>query len=164
MPRRAATLSPMPTAFAALASSASSASSTPKGAVSQMIRTAKLVRAHPPIKRLLQAVTAIALLGASGFSWAQTPVCFDSVGRPLPPEQCSPAAREQAASQAAAATRSPSLRDECRALADKIANTPDKPVYQRGRRVESPAGDRVDIPTRTRPRKALIEEYMRKCT
>jgi hypothetical protein len=131
-----------------------------------MLGIAELARVHTPIKRLLHAAAAVALLGVSGLSLAQTPVCFDSVGRPLPPEQCSQAAREQAASQAAAAAaaRSPSLRDECRALADRIANTPDKPVYQRGRRVESPAGDRVDIPTRTRPRKALIEEYKRKCT
>ncbi|VVE18842.1 hypothetical protein PEP31012_03037 [Pandoraea eparura] len=160
MPRRAAPLSPMPPALA------TAASPTPSDAVSPMLDTAEPGRVHTPIKRLLQAAAAVALLGVAGLSLAQTPVCFDSGGRPLPPEQCSQAAREQAASQAAAAAaaRSPSLRDECRALADKIANTPDKPVYQRGRRVESPAGDRVDIPTRTRPRKALIEEYKRKCT
>lgn len=165
MPRRAATLSPMSTARTAFASSASSASFTPNGVAASMLGIAGLARSYSPIKRFLQASTVVALLGVSGGALAQTPVCFDSVGRALPPEQCSQAARDQAASQASASgARSPSLRDECRALADKIANTPDKPVYQRGRRVESPAGDRVDIPTRTRPRKALIEEYKRKCT
>lgn len=165
MPRRAATLSPMSTALTAFTSSASSASLTPNGVAASMLGIAELARSYSPIKRFLQASTVVALLGVSGGAWAQTPVCFDSVGHALPPEQCSQAARDQAASQASASgATSPSLRDECRALADKIANTPDKPVYQRGRRVESPAGDRVDIPTRTRPRKALKEEYMRKCT
>lgn len=165
MPRRAATLSPMSTALAAFPSSAPSTAFTPNGAATSMLGIAELARSYSPIKRLLQAATVVAMLGVSGGVLAQTPVCFDSVGHALPPEQCSQAARDQAASQAAASgARSPSLRDECRALADKIANTPDKPVYQRGRRVESPAGDRVDIPTRTRPRKALKEEYMRKCT
>ncbi len=162
MPRRAATLSPMSTALTAFTSSASF---TPNGVAASMLGIADLARSYAPIKRFLQASTVVALLGVSGGAWAQTPVCFDSVGHALPPEQCSQAARDQAASQATASgARSPSLRDERRALADKIANTPDKPVYQRGRRVESPAGDRVDIPTRTRPRKALKEEYMRKCT
>ncbi|ALS66348.1 hypothetical protein [Pandoraea apista] len=153
MPRRTATLSPM---------SAAPASRT---LTSQMLRTAEFVQACAPIKRLLQASTTAALLSLSGFAFAQTPVCFDNVGRALPPEQCSKAARDQAAEQAAASgAGSPSLRNECRALADKIANTPDKPVYTRDKRVDSPAGDRVDIPTRTNPRKALKEEYVRKCT
>jgi hypothetical protein len=105
------------------------------------------------------------LLGASGFAFAQTPVCFDSVGRPLPADQCSQAARDQAAAQSAtAASAEPNRREHCRALADKIANTPDKPVYTRDQRVDSPAGNRVDIPTRTNPRKALKEQYMRECT
>ncbi|WP_150679342.1 hypothetical protein [Pandoraea pneumonica] len=105
------------------------------------------------------------MLGTSGFALAQTPVCFDSVGRALPPDQCSQAARNQAAAQAATATEaSPTQREECRALADKIANTPDKPVYTRDRPVVQPNGNRIDIPTRTNPRKALKEEYMRKCT
>ncbi|AJP59159.1 hypothetical protein UC34_23820 [Pandoraea vervacti] len=105
------------------------------------------------------------MLGASGFAFAQTPVCFDSVGRALPAEQCSQAARDQAAAQSAtAAAAEPNRREHCRALADKIANTPDKPVYTRDQRVDSPAGNRVDIPTRTNPRKALKEQYMRECT
>ncbi|VVE88969.1 hypothetical protein [Pandoraea bronchicola] len=157
MPRRTATLSPMSASFAALA--------FPFGLTSPVLRTAEAQRAHTPIKHLLKAAVAAALFGAGGCALAQTPVCFDSVGRPLPPEQCSQAARDQAAAQSAASgAASPSLRDECRALADKIANTPDKPVYTRDRRVDSPAGDRVDIPTRTNPRKALKEEYVRKCT
>ena len=161
MPRRTATLSPM--------SASTSASSTPftaaSGTPSPVLRTAQLASAHSPMQRLLQVATAATLFGMSGFAFAQTPVCFDSVGRALPPEQCSQAARDQAAEQAAASgAGSASLRDECRALADKIANTPDKPVYTRDKRVDSPAGDRVDIPTRTNPRKALKEEYVRKCT
>ncbi|AKM30480.1 hypothetical protein AB870_10760 [Pandoraea faecigallinarum] len=105
------------------------------------------------------------MLGASGLAFAQTPVCFDGVGRALPPEQCSQAARDQAATQSAtAAAAEPTRREHCRALADKIANTPDKPVYTRDQRVDSPAGNRVDIPTRTNPRKALKEQYMRECT
>ncbi|MDR3396854.1 MAG: hypothetical protein P4M06_04765 [Pandoraea sp.] len=165
MPRRTATLSPMsaspesPGAFAPHAVTATS------GLTSSMLGTPERERGHTHIKRLLQAATATALFGLSGFAFAQTPVCFDSVGRPLPPEQCSQAARDQAVEQSAASgAGSPSLRDECRALADKIANTPDKPVYTRDRRVDSPAGDRVDIPTRTNPRKALKEEYVRKCS
>lgn len=130
-----------------------------------MLGTPELERGHVPIKRFLKAATAVALFGIGGFAFAQTPVCFDNVGRALPPEQCSQAARDQAVQQeAASGTGSPTLRDECRALADKIANTPDKPVYTRDRRVDSPAGDRVDIPTRTNPRKALKEEYVRKCS
>ncbi|EON11843.1 MULTISPECIES: hypothetical protein [Pandoraea] len=157
MPRRTATLPPMLASFASHALTPS--------LTSPVLRTAELGRAHAAIKRVVQAATAAALFSAGGLAFAQTPVCFDSVGRALPPEQCSKAARDQAAEQAAASgAASPSLRDECRALADKIANTPDKPVYTRDRRVDSPAGDRVDIPTRTNPRKALKEEYVRKCT
>lgn len=157
MPRRTATLSPM---------SASSAPPTAtSGIPSPVLRTAELVNAHGPIQRLVKAATAATLFGISGFAFAQTPVCFDNVGRALPPEQCSKAARDQAVEQAAASgAGSASMRDECRALADKIANTPDKPVYTRDKRVDSPAGDRVDIPTRTNPRKALKEEYVRKCS
>lgn len=108
---------------------------------------------------------AVVLCGLSAAACAQTPVCFDSVGRALPPERCSPAAREQAQLQAdAAAPPAGNQREECRALADKIANTPDKPVYTRNRPVVQPNGNRIDIPTRTNPRKALKEEYMRKCT
>lgn len=152
MPCRTATLSPMFT------------SSASPAVQSETLGTAErpIARSH---KRLLRAAVAAALLCTGGVAFAQTPVCFDSVGRALPPEQCSQAARDQAAEQAVASgAGSPSLRDECRALADKIANTPDKPVYTRDRRVDSPAGNRVDIPTRTNPRKALKEEYMRKCT
>ena len=157
MPRRAATLPPM------LPIPPMSASFAPPFARS-MPGTAQPTSSRAPIKRLFQTVAAAALFGVSGFAFAQTPVCFDSFGHPLPSEQCSQAARDQAASQAAASgTGSPSLQEECRALADKIANTPDKPVYTRGRRVESPAGDRVDMPKRTNPRKALKEEYARKC-
>ncbi|MCI3206988.1 MULTISPECIES: hypothetical protein [Pandoraea] len=116
-------------------------------------------------RSLLNATVASALLGASGFAMAQTPVCFDSVGRALPTEQCSQAARDQAAAQQATASAAePSKREHCKALADKIASTPDKPVYKRDQRVDSPAGNRVDIPTRTNPRKALKEQYMRECT
>ncbi|AJC20402.2 hypothetical protein RO07_07830 [Pandoraea pulmonicola] len=113
----------------------------------------------------MRATLTAGLLGTSGLAFAQTPVCFDSVGRALAPVQCSQAARDQAAAQATASgASSPSLRDECRALADKIANTPDKPVYTRDRPVVAPNGDRVDIPTRANPRKALKEEYVRNCT
>ncbi|MGC7405557.1 hypothetical protein ACPWR0_06600 [Pandoraea pneumonica] len=117
------------------------------------------------LRALLRAGVAFVMLGTGGLAMAQTPVCFDSVGRALPPEQCSQAARNQAAAQAATATDAgPTQREECRALADKIANTPDKPVYTRDRPVVQPNGNRIDIPTRTNPRKALKEEYMRKCT
>ncbi|QHE94520.1 hypothetical protein [Pandoraea fibrosis] len=157
MPRRSATPSPMSASFAPFTATS--------GIPSSVLRTAELANPRGPIQRLVQAAIAATLFGISGFAFAQTPVCFDNVGRALPPEQCSKAARDQAAEQAVASgAGSASLRDECRALADKIANTPDKPVYTRDKRVDSPAGDRVDIPTRTNPRKALKEEYVRKCT
>lgn len=152
MPRRTATLSPM-----CLSCARPALAPVPPDASA---RTPKRLSRH-----WWQTAAAAILFGASGIAFAQTPVCFDSLGRSLPPEQCSQAARDQAAAQASAAgAASPSLRDECRALADKIANTPDKPVYTRRKRVDSPEGNRVDIPTRTNPRKALKEEYMRKCT
>ncbi|WP_157122835.1 hypothetical protein [Pandoraea oxalativorans] len=158
MPRRTATLSPM---YLSAASPATPPAST-------IVGTAEFDDALPcvgSIHRLLKIAAASLLLGASGFVFAQTPVCFDSVGRALPPEQCSQAARNQAAAQeASSASAAPSKRDYCKALADKIANTPDKPVYTRDQRVDSPAGNRVDIPTRTKPRKALKEQYMRECT
>ncbi len=85
MPRRAATLSPMSTALTAFTSSASF---TPNGVAASMLGIADLARSYAPIKRFLQASTVVALLGVSGGAWAQTPVCFDSVGHALPPEQC----------------------------------------------------------------------------
>jgi len=158
MPRRTATLSPM---FLSTASPATHRAST-------IVGTAEFDDAPSSarsIHRLLKIAAASLLLGASGFAFAQTPVCFDSVGRALPPEQCSQAARNQAAAQeASSAAAAPTKRDYCKALADKIANTPDKPVYTRDQRVDSPAGNRVDIPTRTNPRKGLKEQYMRECT
>ena len=159
MPRRTATLSPM------FQPSTASVSSAPASVTSEILCTADRDGVRASVRRFVQAAAATALLGASGFAFAQTPVCFDSVGRSLPPEQCSQAARDQAAAQAATASAAePTRREHCKALADKIANTPDKPVYTRDQRVDSPAGNRVDIPTRTNPRKALKEQYMRECT
>ncbi|VVE81528.1 hypothetical protein [Pandoraea sputorum] len=158
MPRRTATLSPM---FLSAASPATHPASTIVG-TAESGDAPSSVRSIPP---LLRVAAASLLLGASGLAFAQTPVCFDSVGRALPPEQCSQAARNQAAAQeASSASAAPTKRDYCKSLADKIANTPDKPVYTRDQRVDSPAGNRVDIPTRTNPRKALKEQYMRECT
>ena len=175
MPRCTATLSPMSdlplsSASRLAASLASSAASASPPSASLVSFTSHFRLQHPAVsakglRSLLRAGVAFVMLGTSGFALAQTPVCFDSVGRALPPEQCSQAARNQAAAQAATATEaSPTQREECRALADKIANTPDKPVYTRDRPVVQPNGNRIDIPTRTNPRKALKEEYMRKCT
>lgn len=159
MPRRTATLSPMSLKFAASAPSAST-DVTPA-----ILGSAEFVGTRSPIKHLLRGLTATALLGASGFAFAQTPVCFNSVGQALPSEQCSQAARDQAAAQATTSgAGEPTKRDQCKALADKIANTPDKPVYTRDQRVDSPAGNRVDIPVRTNPRKTLKEQYMRECS
>ena len=158
MPRRTATLSPM---FLTTASPATHDAPTIVG-TAEFDDAPSLVRSF---HHLLKIAAATMLLGASGIAFAQTPVCFDSVGRALPPEQCSQAARNQAAAQeASSASAAPTKRDYCKALADKIANTPDKPVYTRDQRVDSPAGNRVDIPTRTNPRKALKEQYMRECT
>ena len=158
MPRRTATLSPM---FLSAASPATHPAST-------IVCTAEFGDAPSSVRSihpLLRVAAVSLLLGASGLTFAQTPVCFDSVGRALPPEQCSQAARNQAAAQeASSASAAPTKRDYCKSLADKIANTPDKPVYTRDQRVDSPAGNRVDIPTRTNPRKALKEQYMRECT
>jgi hypothetical protein len=154
MPRRTA---PMSASFSPLAPSVHSPCAT---ASSETIPLPARL-----LERVVRATLATALLGTVGLAFAQTPVCFDSVGRALAPEQCSQAARDQAAAQATTSgVSSPSLRDECRALADKIANTPDKPVYTRDRPVVAPNGNRVDIPTRSNPRKALKEEYVRKCT
>ncbi|MFJ2995106.1 hypothetical protein [Pandoraea sp. NPDC087047] len=159
MPRRTATLSPMSLKFTA------SAPSTSTGITPAILGSAEFVHRRSPVSRLLRMLTAAALLGASGFAFAQTPVCFNSVGQPLPPEQCSQAARDQAAAQAATSgAGEPTKREQCKALADKIANTPDKAVYTRDQRVDSPAGNRVDIPVRTNPRKALKEQYMRECS
>lgn len=164
MPRRTAPLCPMFPMFPMSAPSHPPA--TPVGSLrTRAAREAAACGKRPRLDRLMRVTLALALLGSGALAHAQTPVCFDSVGRALPPEQCSQAARDQAAAQAAASgAGSPSLRDECRALADKIANTPDKPVYTRDRPVVAPNGNRIDIPTRTNPRKALKEEYMRKCT
>ncbi|VVD61692.1 hypothetical protein PIN31115_00129 [Pandoraea iniqua] len=173
MPRRTATLSPMSVpplriASSTTASRTSAVSLVPVVSFVSFISRFRLRHASSHTLRpgpLLRASVALAMLGTSGLALAQTPVCFDSVGRALPAEQCSQAARNQAAEQsAAAAPVSPTQREECKALADKIANTPDKAVYTRDRPVVQPNGNRIDIPTRTNPRKALKEEYMRKCT
>ncbi|WP_087690971.1 hypothetical protein [Pandoraea sp. PE-S2R-1] len=175
MPRRTATLSPMSVPPLRIAPSASLTPITaPRTAAVSLVPFVSFVsrfrlrHASSHTLRpgpLLRAGVALAMLGTSGLALAQTPVCFDSVGRALPAEQCSQAARNQAAEQSAsAAPVSPTQREECKALADKIANTPDKAVYTRDRPVVQPNGNRIDIPTRTNPRKALKEEYMRKCT
>lgn len=88
MPCRTATLSSMFT---------SSASPT---APPEMLGTAERPIARSR-KRLLQAAAA-ALLCAGGMAFAQTPACFDSVGRALPSKKCSQAARDQATEQAVA--------------------------------------------------------------
>lgn len=169
MPRCTATLSPMSDPPLRSASLSDVPPLAPASAPFVSF-VSRLRLTHPTahalrLRNLLRAGVAFVMLGTSGFALAQTPVCFDSVGRALPPDQCSQAARNQAAAQAATATEaSPTQREECRALADKIANTPDKPVYTRDRPVVQPNGNRIDIPTRTNPRKALKEEYMRKCT